>query len=214
MRRQVAGFTLIEVLVSIAIGALLLASLGQLLVTVREGWERSNEIDVRLEGRQMLLAVLSRAIASALPSAALQPHEAFQGTPTGFDFVSLPPQAASGLGPVRVRLSVEPESGGTQRLALSIGARTPAQPSRVSGPLNERRVLARGLRRVVITYTARGTNQALVQWGDPLSLPALVEIVAAYEDDRRAPLSFAARPRVDVHGGCTIDWTSLACRAS
>lgn len=214
MRRQEAGFTLIEVLVSIAIGALLLASLGQILVTVREGWERSSELDERLEGRQILLSVVSRAIASALPAAALQPTEAFQGTSTGFAFVSLPPQAASGLGPVRVRLSVEPERGGTQRLALTIDARDAVQPSRAGGPLRERWVLAQGLRRAVITYTPRGTNQPLTQWGDPLSLPALVEIIAEYDDERRAPLVFAARPRVDLPGGCAIDWTSLACRNS
>lgn len=213
MKLRETGFTLLEMLVSIAVGALLFASLGQILVTVQDGWARSNEIDGRIADRQMLLTVLSRAIASALPASGLHPAEAFRGTPSGFEFVSLPPQAASGIGPVRVRVIVDPEGDGTQRLALHIEPRAGSRAVQASAPLNARWVLAQGLRSVHITYLAQATNQAHAQWEDPRALPGLVEIVGEY-DDLRAPLLFAARPRVDVPGDCAIDWTSLACRAS
>lgn len=212
MSKPERGFSLIEVLISIAVGALLLASLSQILITVREGWERSTASDQALGVETLAHEAIIRTLKAGIAAGPNQREGGLRGTDTGLDMVVMPPQSAVGLGRLKARLATERQADGSFNLVLSIRPLTSS--STTPAPLRERWILLQGLESLRFEYSGPLDKQPRNHWEDLAVAPELVELHGVYKSRDKQPFWVAVRPRSVVPGECILDWTSLTCRTS
>lgn len=213
MNQPALGFSLIEVLISIAVGALLLASLSQILITVREGWERSTASDQELGIETLAQEAITRTLKAGIAAGPNQKEGGLRGTKIGLDMVVMPPQSAFALGRLKARLATERQADGSFILVLSIKPLVP-EPGSTPSPLRERWILLQGLDSLRFEYSGPLDNQPKSYWDELAVAPELVELHGVYKNRARQPFWIAVRPRSTVPGECILDWTSLTCRTS
>lgn len=205
MRSQ--GFTLLELLVSLAAGALLIAALSQVLITVRDGWRLAVESERTRQEELMAAQLLSRLLETCLPP---EPNGGahFVGGADRLEFTTIPAQAAWSLGRMTASLTPEPRPDGSLALVLRL---TPHPPG-TDTPRRRQWVLIEGLETIEISYLGDDLGQAQTRWHEGDRLPELIQLQALFRDKTRPPLSVAARPRQILSGACVIEWTSRTCR--
>lgn len=213
MSKPELGFSLIEVLISIAVGALLLASLSQVLVTVREGWERSTVADQELGVETLSIELITRTLKAGIAAGPNQREGGLRGTETGLDMTVMPPQSAVSLGRLKAKLATERQTDGSYDLVLSI---KPVSPGTGTTPetLRERWVLLQGLESLRFEYSGPLDKKPKSYWDDVAVAPELVELHGIFKSRAKQPFWIAVRPRSTVPGECILDWTSLTCRTS
>lgn len=205
------GFTLLELLISLAASSLLLAILSQTLGAVQLAAQRAMKADAvgdELErGRQMVAELLK----AALPPAAGDDDAGFVGRSDSIEFTAAPPNSLSQLGPLRLRLLVAPM--GISQLGLFAEVRAaPSARNRV--PAIRRDLLIGGLQSVELAYWAELSQGLSNRWSEPGKLPAMVRVRwrIAGEDAEREPVIVAIRR--NQSDGCLIDPISMSCRSS
>ncbi len=213
MSKPELGFSLIEVLISIAVGALLLASLSQILITVREGWERSTAADKELGIETLAHIAITRTLKAGIAAGPNQAEGGLRGTEAGMEMFVMPPQSAFALGRMRAKLATERQSDGSFNLVLSINPINPGSDSTPS-PLRDRWILLQGLESLRFEYFGPLDDQPQSHWEKVAVAPELVELHGVYTSRKKPPFWIAVRPRSIVPGECILDWTSLTCRTS
>lgn len=213
MSKPEFGFSLIEVLVSIAVGALLLASLSQILISVREGWERSTASDQALGVEIRAHEAIIRTLKAVIAAAPNQEEGGLRGRDTGLDTVVMPPQSAAALGRLKASLVAERQADGTFNLVLAIKPLT-LSPGTTPAPLRDRWTLLEGLKSLRFEYSGPLDKQPKSHWDDLAVAPELIELHGVYKNPDKQPFWIAVRPRSIVPGECVLDWTSLTCRTS
>lgn len=213
MSRPEWGFSLIEVLIAIAVGALFLASLSQILITFREGWERSTASDQELGMETLAQVAITRTLKAGIAAGPNQTEGGLKGSETGVDMVVMPPQSAFALGRMKARLATERQADGSFNLVLSI---KPINPKPNSTPLllRDRWILLQGLESLRFEYFGPLDDQPKNTWGKLAVAPELVELHGVYTNREKPPFWIAVRPRSTIPGECLLDWTSLTCRTS
>lgn len=202
-----SGFTLVELLASISIGIVLVMLLTQTLSTSQSGWVRANELDQAIGREQSVETVLRRVLTHIQPILPGEHAPPLIRSATTFEFSAQPPQSRAMLGPLRGRLSVEPDADGRVALVLS----TVAVNSQEGGMETDRQVLLTGLQSAQMSYHP-------VQQGSPDgvhhddSTPELIVVAWAYPGSNQHMKEVAVRPRLDVSGRCHLDLTSGTCR--
>lgn len=213
MSKPELGFSLIEVLISIAVGALLLASLSQILITVREGWERSTASDEALGVETLAHEAIIRTLKAGIAAGPYQQEGGLRGTDTGLEMIVMPPQSAVALGRLKARLTTERQADGTINLVLSVKPLTSSSGT-TPALLRERWILLQGLESVRFEYSGPLDKQPKNHWEELAVAPELVELYGVYKSPDTPPFWIAVRPRSVVPGECVLDWTSLTCRTS
>lgn len=210
MSKPEFGFSLIEVLISIAVGALLVASLSQILITVREGWERSTASDQALGVETLAHEAIIRTLKAGIAAGPNQQEGGLRGTDKGLEMVVMPPQSAVAMGRLKATLATERQADGSINLVLSIKPLTSSSGT----PLRERWILLQGLESVRFEYSGPLDKQPKNHWEELAVAPELVELYGVYKSRDKQPFWIAVRPRSVVPGECVLDWTSLTCRTS
>lgn len=210
--RNEAGFTLVELLVSLAVLGLMAATLLSGLVTGRRAWER---VEVRADegeriaaAQALLRALLERTFPQGEFNGS-QPGTVFAGRETRMSFQSAALEAHRPSPPWRYRLALSP--GGTLDLDLTPPlARDPAA-ARV------RQTIVEGVDRVEFAYygSAEPDNVARwrSRWEQQPGLPRMIRIRASFapEDRRRWP-ELIAQPAATIDTLCIFDVNSGRCR--
>lgn len=200
------GFTLLELLVAMAVSALLLALLSQVMGslqqasrTARESW---SAVASPLLGRQVLVALLREA----LPPPPGQPGLALVGGPLLLEFNAVPPQALRHAGPIRIRVSVERDALGRSEVAVDF--RTLAGGALESLP---RHVVFTGLGSASFDYAESSGSEPVTHWRNASRLPGLIRLNLS--DSASASRSVvAAAPRRYRVASCSLDLISVECR--
>lgn len=213
MSKPELGFSLIEVLIAIAVGALLLASLSQILITFREGWERSTAADQELDMETLAQVAITRTLKAGIAAGPRQTETGLRGSETGVDMVVMPPQSAFALGRMKARLGTERQVDGSFNLVLTIKPDHPGSGSATS-PLRDHWILLQGLESLRFEYFGPLDDQPKSSWEKTAVVPELIELHGVYKNREKQPFWIAVRPRSTVPGECVLDWTSLTCRTS
>lgn len=194
--RPDAGFTLIEVLVSLVLLALLLALLAGGLRYARSTWEATARLD-EVAAADMAETFLRARLAEAMPlyeqRRAGTVRALFSGASDSMSFVAPAPNGPAGAGLYRYTLEAA-RTGATQRtLVVNLAPHLPLLNDSALERPPERYELMRNVRSVTFRYFGRGDLRSEPAWHTAWprtdALPNLVEVVIAREDREGGPIS-------------------------
>lgn len=211
--RPQSGFTLLEVLVSMAAGALLIGTLSQVLITIRDGWRLASRIDRQWAEEATAVRLVSRLLRASLPPERGGFGARFKGDGDTVEFTSIPSQSAFSSGRMDGRLYLESRQNGSLALLLDLVPRPASPVSPVSEKLVRTNwVVLEDLEKVEFSYFAGSSGRASRSWNDAEKLPDVIQLHADFVDKTRPSLRMAIRLHQTLSGSCVIEWTSLACR--
>lgn len=201
------GFTLLELLVAMAVSALLLALLSQVMGSLQQASRSAREswatVAAPVGGRQVLVALLREA----LPPPPGQPGWALVGGPQRVEFNAVPPQALRHAGPIRVRVSVQRDALGQSEVVVDFS--TLAGVALESLP---RHTVLTGLGSASFDYAESTGSEPLAQWRNASRLPAIIRLNV--DDSSSGSRSVvAAAPRRHGVASCRLDLISVECRS-
>ncbi|WGS88633.1 prepilin-type N-terminal cleavage/methylation domain-containing protein [Methylomonas sp. UP202] len=208
-----SGFTLLELLIALAAGALLIAAVSDLLISIKDGWTRAARIEQQWREETSSQQLISRVLEAAIPPE----HPNFQGVhfkgmENSIEFSTVPSQSAFASGRVEGRLFLAPNSNGLFTLELRLGAPVFNQPAKK--PSGQNWTLLKDIETVEFFYFSKGSRQGSKLWVNMDKLPELIKLHVIFADKARLPFWIIAHPYQTVSGNCLLDQTSFVCRAS
>jgi general secretion pathway protein J len=195
--RPDAGFTLIEVLVSLVLLALLLTMLAGGLRYARSTWDATARLD-EVAAADMVETFLRARLAEAMPlyeqRKAGMVRALFSGAGDSMSFVAPAPNGPAGTGLYRYTLEAAAGAAAGQRtLVVRLAPHLPLLSDSALERPPERYDLLRNVRAVSFRYFGRGDLRSdptwHAAWPRPDALPSLVEIVIARDDREGGPIS-------------------------
>jgi general secretion pathway protein J len=189
-----AGYTLIELLISLTILALLLAMVPSTLRLGKRAWETPGGLDDNPAAATLAFAgnQLKSALAVYERNTNGLPQLVFEGTPQHVSFVS--------------ELATGPSGGGLYRIDLGVAASDPSQPTlrlalyreggKAEHAASEQRELASAFSSVTFKYFGSPAPGAAAQWQNTWPrtdrLPDIVDMVATPRSPRSPGAQFRA----------------------
>jgi len=198
------GFTLVEVLVSLVLLALVLALLSGALRFARGTWDAAARLDEQA-GFDRAESFLRARLGEAMP---LYEHRtagtvrvAFQGTGDALSFVAAAPNGPVGAGLYRYALeAVSGAAAGRRVLVVKVAPYQARQSESAAEWVSERHELVRNLKSVAFRYFGRGELRAQPAWHAAWTrtdaMPNLVEMTVARDDNEGGPLSLVVELRL------------------
>ena len=198
-----AGFTLLELLISMTLLAMLFVLLFGGLRFGMRAWERGTSSADAVDQVRIVQDLMRRQIERSCPRhrAAAGPQDPprvdFTGDAAGLAFLAPAPGAAGGVPCVATSLSVAAD-GRLKQLVLYINRTSTA--------------LLHGVQGIELSYRA-GDGVWRGGWSGETALPMLVRLRVTFpkEDNRVWPELFIA-PRISAEADCTYDPATKSCR--
>jgi general secretion pathway protein J len=215
-RTQPAGFTLIEVLVGLALMAMLMTLIANGVRMGTRSWNRAESVTTDLDDIETVQGLLRRTIVQAQPAFASPDLKdttiLFAGEPDAMTVVA-PQPATQGEGPWAVQRFFLDRSGGDQGLYLRW------QPNRVIGQAaaaRQERVLDRVAALRFSYFGPAGPGlppEWQDRWVDRNGLPQLIRIkIERAGGGRRTWPDLVVVTRVATNATCLYDASSSVCR--
>ncbi|MFA5950917.1 MAG: prepilin-type N-terminal cleavage/methylation domain-containing protein [Hyphomicrobium sp.] len=203
-----AGFTLVEVLVALAISAMLMATLGTALKVVSDGSARSSRLIDRLDMMSRGLAAVQHDLSGMERAVIIEqgnPRLLFEGSSNHVQFVSIEPAQPTHPGSYLISYSVR-QQGTVGQLVRSRSIFEYQPPTRDAGPSeSDEVVVLEGAYRYAFSFEDQATGQWLEQWTDASALPSLIRLDVTSTDPRVPSMpSLIAHPKVDAELSCLI----------
>lgn len=205
--RRDSGFTLVEVLVALALISLLAAALYQGLRLGNRAWSalsaRAAAVDEIGVAHRLVRQVIDQAY--PLPAPTAQGFQVdFRGQAKGLLFWTPPPEIwAYPGGLIQARLQLR-ETDNRRDLVLSLSEDL-ANPART-----EEITLLRGISDLTVDYFGSDWRST---WQNQPRLPQLVRLRITFpEGDRRNWTELVVAPKIDLDTECVIDALTQRCR--
>jgi general secretion pathway protein J len=217
VRRAEAGFTLVELLVAMALVGLLSVLIFSGMRFGARSWDKSNAHlggadDVRI-AQELLGRTVGEAYPMFLTANPTDPHVEFDGANNQMDFLAPPPAAFAMGGLARFRFSAV-RKGKTVQLVVAIETELArgGSPSAV-----DREVVLTGMKALSFSYfgaTHRGGAETWHdRWADAKLLPKLIKISGGFFDnDSRIWPEMFVPTHVDMDVSCVFDPLTRYCR--
>lgn len=205
------GFSLVELLVALAIGALLLGILGNVLggimVTTRKVLAENAEQEETLASTR----IVNSLIKAAMPPDPRDATSAFAGSPRELAFTATPPESMAPYGTLRVRLYSGTDESGKASLLMD------AMPARQTETRQHLELKGYRLFHDISSVSFQyfdGADTAPVAreaWANNNRLPVLINVVII-RPGMRPSITMAIAPRRTVNGRCRFDLVGSMCR--
>lgn len=205
--RTSGGFTLLELLIAMALSALLVALLSQALGSLQAAARNASAGQNIADSDQLGRAMLTRLIGNAVPPLPRKDSHAFEGSPQAAEFTATPPQALSDRGLIRVRLSVAPTTPN------ELGVFAELSPVDGSGGW-PRQLLIGGLQFAKLEYTDDASSDLSERWTDKRRLPSFVRLHTQATKEPGQPRVQSVTVRRTLAAACRLDLDNLYCRST
>lgn len=206
--RHEAGFSLLELLVSLALLALILVAMPSLLRLGERAREASEDLD-RSGAPGAALAFMEQRLAQAMPgyerNADGRLTVTFRGRPDNVSFVAPSALGPAGGGLYRFELRANAEVDGARALALRWSLYRPSTAEADASPPTQERILVANIAGLGLRYFGRPKPDAEPAWFDEWTrtdlLPDLVELRVAAPPGPRAPSPLVLRVELKLRTG-------------
>lgn len=207
------GFTLVEVLVALALVSLLSVLTLNSLDFGIQAWRRSSESAIDLDDRVHAEGVLRHLLSQISPRFIARPggtgYVDFEGRATSLRLIADPPRSLSGTGPVIFILGAEETTGRTD---LTLSSRPELLMSDAQQPLSQSPLLENAVEIEFSYYGAKnGPPGWHKEWIRETHLPELIKISFG-KLPGKVETHLLIRPRIDVDITCIHDPLSRRCR--
>jgi general secretion pathway protein J len=212
-----AGFTLVELLVALALFGLLSTALfGSIrfgMTAWMRGTTRADQVDQILHAQNLLRGLIEEAYPLFRPAVPFGGHVEFDGTQQSLDFLSSTPIARGADGRSRFRLAIERRGDGANLVLTS--SLELAWPERGAQPVGA--VLLAGVGGVELSYFGVTGADRIATWHDAWrgqsTLPQLTRIRVRFAGgDSRIWPELVIAPRLTADVGCVYDPLTNRCR--
>jgi general secretion pathway protein J len=212
MADREAGFTIVELLVSLLILGMLILMIIMGLGTGRRVWERMDQSALSIEtieGAQTLLRDRIERTYGATRFDSATPYADFRGLPNRISFLAPPPEVNRPQALRRYDLSLD----GNGNLLLSSWSDVAADPDR---PAITSVVVLRGVQGMDVAYFGTAapdlTPRWRPTWDHQAAPPRLVRVRLAFAPgDRREWPDMIVKPAADVDIRCILDIATGRC---
>lgn len=214
-RRGEAGFTLLELLVSMALLALLTVVLFGALRFGARAWDSGEAHSTGMDEVRLVQGLLQREIEQAYPfwltTDPLHPTVDFRGAEDSMDFLAPPPRVVVGGG--RARIAFERAADG--RYEQLVMRAEPELSSENATALEE--PLLRNLASIRFSYFGADSVGAPpvwhANWSDRQTMPLLVRVHVEFpKGDARSWPELVVAPRIFADANCVYDPANRNCR--
>lgn len=211
-----AGFTLVEVLVALALFSLLVALLFGNVRFGLQAWQIGsvhNESLVRSVASQDLLRrLLGNAYPMLLGAAGTDPLIDFEGAKDTLSFLSEAPVVTGGAGRFRFKLFQDQRQNQTDFVVSS----TPELANPQDASMTTKSLLLADVDHIEFAYSdggSKGETTWSSAWGKRSSLPRLVRVRVAFRSgDTRLWPDLLIAPRIGADVSCVYDPITKRCR--
>ena len=204
------GFTLLELLISLAAAILLIAALTEILISIKEGWAKTSDIERQWSDEIFTEQLFSRILSASFPPEQTNQTIHFKGLENSIEFTSIPSESAFRLGHMNGRLFLTPSKNGLFALQLSLDPPTMAKNNQYLKGQNW--TLLNGVKIIEFFYFSGDLDQGSRLWVNRNKLPEVIKLRIVFADESRQPIWVIARPHQTVTSNCLIDLTSFVCR--
>ncbi|MXS80728.1 general secretion pathway protein J [Nitrosomonas eutropha] len=205
------GFTLLELLIAMIIGAGLVYLTSEVFSLIQRGVEQSRQVADQVMTEQRAITVVREALSNLIPPVISDKRYRIVATESIFEFVTVPVDSRSQWGSMNTRIIVEPSAGGKfmfvfEQWQSGAGALLTIPKSRL--------ILFKDLKSASLQYlylTSRGLH---TEPAEPEQHPELVTLRWTRADSvgQTGAESLSVRTRIDAGANCQLDLQSLSCR--
>jgi general secretion pathway protein J len=211
-----AGFTLVELLVALALFSLLVTLLFDNVRFGLHAWQRGNAHVEQVEHSMISQDLVRRLIGNLYPMAVTengQPRIEFDGSKDAVSFLGNAPIVANAGGRFRFRFSVERRQDRTDLMMSS----TPELADPQDASMTTRTVLISDIDLAEFSYLGEVAAARRAQWSDSWSkrsdVPRLVRVRVAFRSgDARVWPELLVAPRIAADVSCIYDPITMRCR--
>lgn len=209
IRTAEAGFTLLELLIAMAIGGGLIYLISDVLTLVQRGSERSREVANQLLIDQRAIALVRNAIANLVPPVDADERYKIVATESRFEFATSPVDAQSQWGSINARIVIEAPVDGKVAITYEHGG---GQVGKLHASPRARVVLFKDLTSASLQYLYRSHLGLRGEPSMPGQSPELVTLAWASDESPKRVQSISMRPRLNAGANCQLDLQSARCR--
>ncbi|WP_315722114.1 MULTISPECIES: prepilin-type N-terminal cleavage/methylation domain-containing protein [unclassified Bradyrhizobium] len=209
-----AGFTLVEVLVALALFSLLAVLLFDSVKFGVQAWRsgsaRAESFQRELVAQDVLRRLIGNLYPMMLGEGAAQRRIDVDGQAESLEFLSDAPAVSGGAGRFRFKLFADRRRDGGDLVLQS-------RPELAVKPDTERTLLVSDIDRIELSYAARATGDASpawsTSWKDQSEAPGLIRLrVLMRPGDARHWPELVIAPRVQADVACVYDALTMRCR--
>lgn len=208
LKRSEAGFTLLEMLVSMAVLSLLMALVATSVQIMSDGWRRggaaANVHDMLGRANDVLRRDLSALRRIVIVDKAKKPRFVFFGDATAMTFVAREPPFPTRPGLYIVRLSVSQRDGRTRlvRSRMPYNEKLAAELKSGGQPLQDAVAVLSGQFDVSMAYRSE-TASWKSSWSDAQEMPSHIKVQVKDRGSSRAFPDIVMRITATAEQGCT-----------
>jgi general secretion pathway protein J len=212
-----AGFTLVELLVGLALFSLLVTLLFDNVRFGLRAWQSAGANAELFERSMISQDLLRRTIGNLYPmmvtNGALQPQIDFEGTREAISFLGNAPIASNGGGRFRFSVFVERREAQADLVVSS----TPELANPNDQSMTRRTLLLSGIDRAEFSYLGETEVERKLQWNDSWAkrsdIPRLVRLRLGFRSgDVRSWPDLLIAPRILADVSCVYDPITMRCR--
>lgn len=211
-----AGFTLVELLVALALFSLLVTLLFDNIRFGLHAWQRGSAHIEHVEHSMVSQDLVRRLIGNLYPMVVTEggpPRIDFDGSKDGVSLLGSAPIVANGGGRFRFRFSVERHQERTDLVMRS----TPELADPQESSMTTRTLLLSDIDRAEFSYLGEAAAGRSVQWSDHWTrrsdVPKLVRVRVVFRSgDERVWPELLVAPRIAADVSCIYDPITMRCR--
>jgi general secretion pathway protein J len=212
-----AGFTLVELLVALALFSLLCSLLFGNVQFGMKAWQygavHAEQVDHTMVVQNLLRRILEEAYPLFIANDPTHPHVDFDGSEKSLGFLSSAPNAAGSGGRYRFVVAVDQHDARTDLVMTS----RPELADALDRSLITRTALVADVEHVEFSYFGVAPPDRTAQWHNiwlqQSAMPQLVRIRARFHrGDSRLWPDLVVAPRISADVGCVYDTLSKRCR--